>query len=115
MTIESDVRFFNGLLRRKRVDLDAAISTCGLIDRQRNRGDRHAHAHVSHTKDVICCSSLLGRLRSRSTRRGVLAHEIGHMLLLKRGHTNHREWEADEEVKRVLGLTIKYKRGLQSL
>ena len=42
---------------------------------------------------------------------GLLAHEIGHLILLARGKENHNEPEADRAIEDLLGIKIRYKSG----
>jgi len=113
--LKSDITFFNRLLKRKNTaDLDVYISPCKLIDRER-KTNKSRFAHVNHKPDLLCCTSDFWK-QTPSRRRGLIAHEFGHMLLIKKGNVNHTEHEADLEVKRVLGLKVKYdKKGIQRL
>jgi hypothetical protein len=95
-------------------DLDFYLSPCKLIDRER-KTDKSRFAHVNHKPDLMCKTSDFWK-QSTSRRRGLIAHEIGHLLLIKKGNVNHTEHEADLEVKKMLGLKIRYdKKGIQKL
>lgn len=109
-----DAKFFNNILLKKKVDVDFYISPCKLIERER-KTNKLRFAHVAHKPSLLCCSSDVWK-QPTARRRGLIAHEIGHMLLMKKGNYDHAEHEADQEVKKVLGLTVKYDRkGLQNL
>ena len=42
---------------------------------------------------------------------GLLAHEIGHLIVLARGKEIHYEPEADKAIEDLLGIKIRYKSG----
>jgi len=113
--MKSDVVFFNRLMAKRNVPaLDVYISPCKFIDRER-KTNKSRFAHVNHKPDLLCCTTEFWK-QPTSRRRGLIAHELGHMLLIKKGNVNHTEHEADLEVKRALGLSIKYdKKGIQRL
>lgn len=56
---------------------------CAAIDAERRRGDRRAWAHVDHVGrpwGTICVGRGFWQLVQR-TRRGILYHEVGHLLI----------------------------------
>lgn len=114
MSLLADVKFFNALLLKRRVKVDAGISVCGLLNAERKR-DASRFAHVAHKPGLICNASVLAKQPTKR-RRGLIAHELGHLLLLKKGNYYHSEHEADLEVEKRLGLKVKYdKKGIQTL
>jgi len=113
--IDRDVAWLNKILAQKKVKLDFALMKDAAIDGERRRGKKHRYCTISSKPSLIRYADALTRA-PKSTRRGVLSHEVGHAILFSRGNYEHTEHEADAVVKDILGLKIKYdKKGVQRL
>ena len=114
MGLAQDLKFFNALFHKKNLKMDIDIAPCEQLDK-RHEMDKSAYCHVDHRPNLLCCARAFSH-QPQSRRRGIIGHELGHLILLKDGNYDHSEHEADIAVKRVLGLTIRYdKSGLQRL
>jgi hypothetical protein len=114
MGIAQDLAFFNALFKKKKLAMDIGLARCGQLDKK-HQADTSAYCHVNHRPKLLCCARAFSH-QPQSRRRGVIGHELGHLILMKEGNFDHAEHEADAAVKRVLGLTIRYdKKGLQRL
>lgn len=113
MGVKKDIDWINTRLTKNKVSLNIAIMPCDDIDKDRGKGKADKFCHVGHKPALICCNSHFHKLRS-PRRKGLLAHEIGHISLLNKGLMEHTEHEADAEAMKLLGVNIKYdKDGIQ--
>lgn len=80
------------------------IKKCSQADREHNDSTRQ-YAHTYHHNNVICIAKAWKDL-SIDHQIGILAHEIGHLLL--RG-TDHSESEADIIANKFFDIHIRYK------
>lgn len=77
---------------------------CTLADKDHKKYKRQ-YAHTYHYKNVICVAKSFFNLPDEHYY-GLLAHEIGHILM---GKDEHEEYEADMAANEYFGITIKYK------
>ncbi len=80
------------------------VRHCSRADKEHEVATRQ-YAHVHHRPHTICVAEAFDAL-PESHQRGLLAHEIGHLLL---GPGAHTEVEADAAVLRALGVRVRYK------
>ena len=78
------------------------IQRCKLADRENYKSQRQ-YLHVGHIPGYICKASAFDRI-PLNHQLALLTHEVGH-LAIKRDHS---EEEANEIVKRIFGVALKY-------
>ena len=69
---------------------------------------RRQYAHTYHLVNVICIADEFVTLPFE-TQMGILAHEVGHLLI---GKNNHEEKEADKVANKFFKINIQYKDSL---
>jgi hypothetical protein len=80
---------------------------CPLVYRMRRFGNPRALMHVGHYKRKVCTVPVAAKLPIEYIV-GLFLHEIGHPLAL-RIYNRSEQWDADLNVKELLGVKIHYK------
>ena len=83
---------------------------CGMIERDRVRGNPRSFMHCGHITGRICVTAKAAKLSDQQVL-GAYFHEIGHLLawdLIGRS----QQWDADRACLFLLGVRIKYGSGL---
>lgn len=80
------------------------VRRCPRADADHRRR-RRQYAHVGHRAGVICVAGAFTRLPWRH-RAGLLAHELGHLAL---GDRAHSERDADRAARQLFGLRVGYR------
>lgn len=81
------------------------VRHCRAADREHARR-RRAYAHTFHRAGVICVARVFFALPTEH-QRGILAHELGHMMLANRAR--HTERDADLAASAYLGVRVRYR------
>jgi len=79
------------------------IRHCQLADEEHAHSQRQ-YAHVFH-RQCICVADAFFDLPRRH-QRGLMAHELGHLL---QGDRRHSEADADHAVHQMLGIKVRYR------
>jgi hypothetical protein len=80
------------------------VRYCARADAEHKAAQRQ-YAHVHHRPHTICVAQAFDAL-PEPYQRGLLAHEVGHLLL---GEGPHSEAAADAAVRKALGVRVRYK------
>lgn len=80
------------------------IRHCKEVNADHKRSCRQ-YAHTYHYKNTVCISESFWGLPV-SYKLGLIAHEIGHILV---GKINHKEQEADKQANRFFGIKVLYR------
>jgi hypothetical protein len=113
--VSRDLAWLNRLLAKKHIKLDFAVAEDRSIDAERRAGKKHRYCTIQSEPSLIRYANALEKAPT-STRRGVLLHEVGHGILFSRGNGDHAEHEADDVIKEIFGIKIRYdKKGVQRL
>ena len=80
------------------------IKKCSQADKEHKNSTRQ-YAHTYHHKNVICLAGAWKDL-SVDHQMGILAHEVGHLLV---GKVEHSELEADKTANKFFDIHIRYK------
>lgn len=78
------------------------IQRCKLADRENYKFKRQL-LHVGHIPGVICKALAFDRI-PLNHQLALLAHEVGHLAI----EGDHGEEEANEMVKKIFGISLKY-------
>ena len=97
MTAEAGVSLSGGAV-------EVRVRHCPRADRE-HRASRRQYAHVGHVRRVVCIARAFWRLPRRH-QRGVLFHELGHLAL---GPRRHSEAAADRAAHRHYDVHIRYR------
>lgn len=79
------------------------IKKCSQADKEHKNSTRQ-YAHTFHKKGVICLAGAWKDL-SIEQHMGIIAHEIGHLLV---GEIEHSELEADKAANKFFDIRIHY-------
>lgn len=81
------------------------VRQCRLADKE-HRHSLRQYAHVHHVKDNVICIAEAWADLPISNMMGLIAHEVGHLLM---GETDHSEDEADDAGNKFFRVKIKYR------
>lgn len=81
------------------------VRHCKLAEKDHEESLRQ-YAHVHHIKGNVICVAGAWVLLPFATEMGLIAHEVGHLLI---GDTEHSEVEADKTANKFFRITIRYR------
>lgn len=85
------------------------MKPCPLADEEHENSLRQ-YCHTNHYKNTICYAEAFKDLPIYH-QMGLLAHEIGHLIMLAKGKERHFEPQADKAIEDLLGIKIRYRSG----
>ena len=90
------------------IDLgEVEVSRCPIADREHRKSPRQ-FMHVGHHPQVICYARAVGSLPEHHVR-GLIAHELGHLVAERLGWTQrNEEYAANIAAERILGVKVVY-------